>query len=108
MAITSGLEIIGYVDCSLDYLMPTYEQVSKFITELENPKDCVFLLTHIGGWVNPDIKRIAKLCKEYDVILIEDCAHSLGSLLNGEHTGLFGDASPNKPVCSPFKSEPRL
>ena len=92
MAITSGLEMIGYVDCSLDYLMPTYEQVNKFIQQLNNPKDCVFLLTHIGGWVNPDIKHIAELCKEKDVILIEDCAHSLGSLLNGEHTGLFGDA----------------
>jgi perosamine synthetase len=92
MAITSGLELIGYVDCSLDYLMPTFEQVEDFIDTLDDPKECVFLITHIGGWVNPDIERIANLCNQSEVTLIEDCAHSLGSTLNEKHTGLFGDA----------------
>lgn len=92
IAITSGLELCGYVDCELDYLMPTYQQVFDFISVIDKPEECVFLLTHIGGWVNPDIEKIAVLCREKGVSLIEDCAHSLGSLLNGKHTGLFGDA----------------
>ena len=92
IAISSGLELCGYVDCSLDYLMPTYQQISNYIDYLDNPEECVFLLTHIGGWVNPDIELIAELCKQKGISLIEDCAHSLGSLLDGEHTGLFGDA----------------
>jgi perosamine synthetase len=92
IAITSGLELCGYVDCSLDYLMPTYEQVLDFISLMDRPEKSVFLLTHIGGWVNPEIERIAELCKEKGIALIEDCAHSLGSLLNKKHTGLFGDA----------------
>tara|TARA_B110000211_G_C14047081_1_gene539499 strand:- start:747 stop:1790 length:1044 start_codon:yes stop_codon:yes gene_type:complete len=92
MSLTSGLELIGFVDCSLDYLMPTYDQVSTFINSIEKPKESVFLLTHIGGWVNPDIERIADLCREKGIALVEDCAHSLGSTLNEKHTGLFGDA----------------
>ena len=92
MATSSGLELCGYVDCSLDYLMPKYEQVSEFINSLDKPSECVFLLTHIGGWVNPDIEKIAQLCKDKDVGLVEDCAHSFGSTLNGKHTGTFGDA----------------
>jgi len=92
LAISSGLELCGYVDCSLDYLMPTYEQVKNYIKDLEKPEECVFLLTHIGGMVNPDIGSIAALCKQKKITLIEDCAHSLGSLLNEKHTGLFGDA----------------
>jgi perosamine synthetase len=92
ISITSGLDLIGYVDCSLDYLMPTYNQVFEFVSLLDKPEDCVFLLTHIGGWVNPDIESIAELCREKGITLIEDCAHSLGSTLNGKHTGLFGDA----------------
>tara|TARA_B100002052_G_C15847639_1_gene583350 strand:- start:66 stop:1103 length:1038 start_codon:yes stop_codon:yes gene_type:complete len=92
IAITSGLEFCGYVNCSLNYLMPTYQQVENFINRLDKPEECVFLLTHIGGWVNPDIQKIAELCKEKEISLIEDCAHSLGSLLNNQHTGLFGDA----------------
>ena len=92
MSITSGLELCGYVDCELDYLMPTYGSVVDFVSRLDNPSECVFLLTHIGGWVNPDIVEIAEFCREKQVTLIEDCAHSLGSTLNGLHTGLFGDA----------------
>ena len=72
--------------------MPTYDQVSQFVDELEDPSECVFLITHIGGWINPDIEEIAKLCKEKNISLVEDCAHSLGSLLNEKHSGLFGDA----------------
>ena len=92
MAISSGLELTGYVDCNLDYLMSTFEQVAEFISKLKAPEEYVFLITHIGGWVNPDIEQIAELCQEKGVALIEDCAHSLGSLFNGKHTGLFGDA----------------
>ena len=92
MALTSGLELCGYVNCSLSYLMPSYKQVKDFISSSDNPSECVFLLTHIGGWVNPDIEKIAKLCKDNKVALIEDCAHSLGSTLKGQHTGTFGDA----------------
>jgi dTDP-4-amino-4,6-dideoxygalactose transaminase len=92
MSITSGLEFCGYVDCDLDYLMPNYDQVFDFVSLLDAPSECIFLLTHIGGWVNPDIERIAGLCREKGITLIEDCAHSLGSTLRGEHTGLFGDA----------------
>lgn len=92
IAITSGLELCGYIDCELDYLMPTYENVVEFISCLEKPEETVFLITHIGGWVNPDIEKIAKYCKSKGIALIEDCAHSLGSLLKNQHTGLFGDA----------------
>ena len=92
IAITSGLNLCGYVDCALDYLMPTYQQVKDFVSRLDKPEESVFLLTHIGGWVNPDIEKIAEFCKEKGISLIEDCAHSVGSLLNEQHTGLFGDA----------------
>lgn len=91
LSITSGLELIGYVDCDLDYLMPTYDQVVDFVSRLDKPSECVFLLTHIGGWVNPDIERIAEFCRDQQIALVEDCAHSLGSTLYGKHTGLFGD-----------------
>ena len=90
--VAAGLEISGYIDCELDTLMPTFQSFKKFISQLDNPAEHVFLLTHIGGWVNPDIREIATLCKEMGIALIEDCAHSFGSTLDGQHTGTFGDA----------------
>jgi len=36
------------------------------------------------------IDELAKLCKEYNIPLIEDGAESLGSFYKGQHTGTFG------------------
>jgi len=36
------------------------------------------------------ISEIAKICKKYKIILIEDAAESLGSFYNKKHTGSFG------------------
>ncbi len=92
IAVTSGLDLIGFVPCNLPQLMPTANQLSEFLGQVSNPEECVFLVTHIGGIVNPDIVEIAKICKQKGVALVEDCAHSLGATLNGKHTGLFGVA----------------
>jgi dTDP-4-amino-4,6-dideoxygalactose transaminase len=92
IAITSGLNYVGAVPCSLPSLMPTLAQVSEFIAQLDDPKRTVFLMSHIGGIVNPDIEGIAAACEQAGVALVEDCAHSLGATLNGRHTGLYGVA----------------
>jgi aminotransferase in exopolysaccharide biosynthesis len=36
------------------------------------------------------IEAIAKLCDEWGIALVEDSAESLGSYINGRHTGTFG------------------
>ena len=92
IAVTSGLDLIGCVPCSLPHLMPTAKQVSEFLDQVSNPQECVFLATHVGGIVNPEIVEIAEICKQKGIALVEDCAHSLGATLNGKHTGLFGVA----------------
>ncbi len=92
MSVSSGLDLIGFVPCDLPHLMPTVNQVAEFVETVTNPSDCVFLLTHIGGIVNPDIEEIAAICRQKRITLVEDCAHSLGATLNGKHTGLFGTA----------------
>ena len=67
--------------------------VAKTISNLKNPAQTVFLITHIGGIVNPEIIEIAKICKDNGVILIEDCAHALGAKWRGKLSGSFGQAS---------------
>ncbi len=92
LAKSSGLDLLGFVPSSLDTLMPTIDQVKDFIKSIEHPESSVFLLTHIGGWTNPDIHEILDVCNENGVAVVEDCAHSLGSRLNEKHTGLYGVA----------------
>ena len=50
------------------------------------------MLSDMGGIINPDIEKIAKFCKEKNIILLEDAAHSFGSTLNNKFAGTFGDA----------------
>ena len=39
------------------------------------------------------LKEITEICEKHNLILIEDCAHSLGATDNGQKTGSFGRAS---------------
>jgi aminotransferase in exopolysaccharide biosynthesis len=39
------------------------------------------------------IDAISRICSEYNIILIEDAAESLGSSYNGKHTGTYGKMS---------------
>jgi len=53
-------------------------------------KPKAFILTYLYG-MSADIEKIASICKEHSVYLIEDDAESLGATFNGKHTGTFGD-----------------
>ena len=39
------------------------------------------------------IEKIASICKEWGIALIEDAAESLGSYVAGQHTGTFGETA---------------
>lgn len=60
---------------------------------LEKHKDAkAILVANIHG--RPaDLTEMAALCKDKNLLLIEDCAHSAGSSVNGKKTGNFGDFS---------------
>ena len=79
--------------------MPTLEIVKEsFISEPD-----ALILTHIGGYPNPQINEISKLCDKKNILLIEDCAHSPLVEINNKYVGTFGDAAilsffPTKPI----------
>lgn len=52
--------------------------------------DCIVLATHQYGFPC-SIEAIAAKCKEVGAVLIEDCATSMGTMVNGKKTGTFGD-----------------
>ena len=50
----------------------------------------IVLATHQYG-LPCKIEQIAARCKELGAVLIEDCATSMGTIVNGKKTGTFGD-----------------
>ncbi len=49
-----------------------------------------FLLSHMRGHI-ADMDTIVAVCKEFDICLIEDCAHTMGAKWKGTRSGNFGD-----------------
>lgn len=47
------------------------------------------LLSHMRGHV-PDMEAVTDICRRHGLILIEDCAHTLGADWDGRPTGTFG------------------
>lgn len=48
-----------------------------------------FLLSHMRGHI-ADMEAVAGLCDRYGVVLVEDCAHTMGAAWNGKKSGCFG------------------
>lgn len=93
MVYAASCNLAGFIDCTLDTLMPSFEQVKQAVESFIGDKNkMIILLSHIGGIINPDIEKIAEYCNSENIILLEDCAHSYGATHNDKHSGTFGDA----------------
>ena len=89
--VPGALENIGckikLVEINENLIVDVIDLESKI--KLHKPK--AFLLSHMRGHFG-DLEEIQKLCEEHGVLLIEDCAHTLGGEWNGKKTGTFGIA----------------
>lgn len=47
------------------------------------------LLSHMRGHI-ANMERITEICRRHDIILIEDCAHTMGAGWDGRKSGSFG------------------
>ena len=66
-------------DCEVDTFNVSAETVDRVIT----PRTQAVMVTHLAG--NPcEMDPIRKLCRENNLVLIEDCAHAQGSKYRGK------------------------
>lgn len=75
-----------YVDCEDNYVLDLVDLENK----MKSSSAKWLVVSHMRGKVS-DMDAIAELCKKYGVRFIEDCAHSLGVLWNGVHSGHHGE-----------------
>ena len=79
---------IRWVDINKDDFTIDVEHLKKII----NKKTKVVFAVHLYG-LPCDIDSIKKICKKKKIILIEDCAQSLGAKIKNKYTGTYGDMS---------------
>jgi CDP-6-deoxy-D-xylo-4-hexulose-3-dehydrase len=77
-----------YVDVEPDTYNPSLEAIAAAI----GPRTRGIVLAHTLG--NPfDGPGVESLCRDHDLVLIEDCCDALGSRIGGRHVGTFGAAA---------------
>lgn len=85
-------ETLGLSPKALKYFLETNCEITSkgCLNKLTNRiiKACVPM--HTFG-IPCDIEPIKQICEKYNIILIEDAAESLGSFIDGRHTGSFGE-----------------
>lgn len=62
------------------------EDVRKKIT----PKTKAIIIVHLYGQ-SAEIDTLMEIAREYNLLVIEDCAEAFGTLYKGKHVGTFGD-----------------
>ncbi|MCX6807948.1 MAG: aminotransferase class I/II-fold pyridoxal phosphate-dependent enzyme, partial [Patescibacteria group bacterium] len=75
-----------YADIQEDTLNIDPRMIKRKISK----KTKAILAQHTFG-IPADLQAIRKICNENKLLLIEDCAHSIGAEYNGKKVGSFGD-----------------
>ena len=51
----------------------------------------ILLLSYMRSRIPPDLEAIVSFCHQNDIMIVEDCAHTLGCKLGSKNLGNFGD-----------------
>ncbi len=76
------------IEINSDYCVDLIH-LEKMMLESESK---FFMMSHMRGHL-ADMDAVVELCKQHRVILIEDCAHTMGATWDGKKSGTFGDVS---------------
>lgn len=68
----------------------TYKDGKFFFNKLTNRPIKYIIPTHVFGHIC-DIKKLLKICKKYNLKMIEDASEALGSFYKKKHAGTFGE-----------------
>ena len=84
--VRSGATVV-YVDINNDLSMNS-DDIIQAIT----PSTKAFIMQNTFGRIGVDVE-VLKIIREKNILIIEDCALSVGSKINGIEFGSFGDMS---------------
>jgi dTDP-4-amino-4,6-dideoxygalactose transaminase len=92
IVVANAISYVGakpvFVDCRRDSYNIDLDQAEKHIT----PRTKAILLQHTFG-IPVDMDAALDLARRYDLLVIEDCVHALGTTFDGKHVGSFGHAA---------------
>ncbi len=67
-----------------------HTDIENLRSKAETSKAQFLMLSHMRGHI-ADMYEINRICKEFNITMIEDCAHTMGARWKGERSGNFGE-----------------
>lgn len=80
----------GAVPVFVDSLASTWQIDSEQVRKKITSKTRAVMAVHLYGQ-SCDMAALSAICKQHNLLLIEDCAEAFGSYFDGQHVGTFGD-----------------
>ena len=82
----------GAIPIFVDSLEKTWQIDAEDVKRKITSKTKAIMVVHLYG-LPCNMEAITAICKEHNLLLIEDCAEAFGSYYKGQHVGTFGDVS---------------
>lgn len=92
LAVPNAVSWAGAKPVFVDITANTYNIDPKDLRKKITKKTKVVVVQHTFG-IPAEITEIKKICDEYKLTLIEDCAHALGAIYNDKLVGTYGDGA---------------
>lgn len=80
----------GATPVFVDSLASTWQVDTDDVRRKITRKTKAVMAVHLYG-MPCEIEALARICEDYQLYLIEDCAEAFGTFYNGRHVGNFGD-----------------
>lgn len=77
-----------FIDCDRSSYSISFDSFKK-VAEFSQAK--ILMLSYMRGRIPPDLEDIVSFCRQKNIMIIEDCAHTLGCKYRTQHLGSFGD-----------------
>ena len=92
IAVPAPIQWVGAKPIYVDIDSKTYNLDPEDLLKKITSKTKAIIIQHTFG-IPADIEKIQQIAKENNLILIEDCAHTLGATYNNQLLGIFGDVA---------------
>ena len=87
--VPGAIHAVGAVPVFVEIGDDWLTDIDDFRAKAEESGARFMILSHMRGHI-ADMEEICKICDEFDIILIEDCAHTMGAEWRGRKSGNFG------------------
>lgn len=90
IASVNAIQYVGATPVFAESLADTWQVDPTDVEHLIGPRTRAVIAVHLYGGAC-EMDRLVELCKINGLLLIEDCAEAIGTRLQGQHVGNFGD-----------------